>query len=93
MDAWINDPPSESEDESIPENSREFFPSGNTENYTPEYQKSRNYVEPTTEELEKQRETRKQSEQVNPFYLKDTKKIKPTPKVFDKITFFFSIHF
>ncbi len=88
MDAWINDPPSDSEDESVTTNSRNdnsgLFYGGNGENYnqdsyhndTSSYQKTRNYTEPTVEELEKQRETRKQTEQMNPFYLKDTKKTK-----------------
>jgi len=88
LDAWINDPPSESEDESMPTNSQEFFPDRYTENSIPEYQKTRNYVEPTTEELEKQRETRKQSEQTNPFYLKDTKKTKSTQQVLRKFHVF-----
>jgi AP-3 complex subunit delta-1 len=83
LDAWINDPPSESEDESIPNNPRYdntgLF-SGN-DNITSEYHKPKIYVEPTTEELEKQRESRKQSEQMNPFYLKDTKKTKSIHQV------------
>jgi hypothetical protein len=82
LDAWINDPPSESEDESTPNNYRYdntgLF-AGNNE--APEPRKSKTYVEPTTEELEKQRETRKQSERMNPFYLKDTKKTKSTHQV------------
>jgi len=89
LDAWINDPPSESEDETIMANIEEFFPNRSSENYVPEYQKSRTYVEPTSEELEKQRETRKQSEQTNPFYIKDTKKPKLVQKVLKKILFFF----
>ena len=79
LDAWINEPPSESEDESTSNNSR-YDNSGlfGGENVAPEPQRSKVYVEPTTEELEKQRESRKQSERMNPFYLKDTKKTKPT---------------
>lgn len=88
MDAWINDPPSESEDEAIMANITEFFPNKNSESYAPEYQKTKNYVEPTQEELDKQRETRKQSEQTNPFYLKDAKKTKPIEKVLNEIFFF-----
>ncbi|CAF1557455.1 unnamed protein product [Rotaria sordida] len=38
------------------------------------YHKSKKYIESTAEELEKQRESKKQSEQMNPFYLKDLKK-------------------
>ncbi|CAF1456580.1 unnamed protein product, partial [Rotaria sordida] len=38
------------------------------------YQRSKKYIEPTAEELEKQRESKKQSKQMNPFYLKDSKK-------------------
>ncbi len=83
LDAWINDPPSESEDESVPSNPRYDNTGGlfSGDNVTPEYHKPKTYVEPTTEELEKQRESRKQSEQMNPFYLKDTKKTKSTHKV------------
>ncbi|CAF4203003.1 unnamed protein product, partial [Adineta steineri] len=92
LDAWINDPPSESEDESVTTDSRHdnsgFFYGKHEENYssnsysneTSNYQQPRNYVEPTTDELEKQRESRKQSENMNPFYLKDTKKTKLTQK-------------
>ncbi len=92
LDAWINDPPSESEDESISTNSRYdntgFYPGGSTENYVPEYQNTKKYVEPTTEELEKQRESRKQSEKINPFYIKDTKKPKLTQNVLIDFPFF-----
>ncbi|CAF1217682.1 unnamed protein product [Adineta steineri] len=92
LDAWINDPPSESEDESVTTDSRHdnsgFFYGKHEENYssnsysneTSNYQQPRNYVEPTTDELEKQRESRKQSENMNPFYLKDSKKTKLTQK-------------
>ncbi|CAF1176469.1 unnamed protein product [Rotaria sordida] len=88
LDAWINDPPSDSEDESITTSShydnKDLFYGDNGENYnsysseTLSYQKSKKYIEPTPEELEKQRESRKQSEQMNPFYLKDSKKPKLT---------------
>ncbi|CAF1227393.1 unnamed protein product [Rotaria sp. Silwood1] len=92
LDAWINDPPSESEDESVTTSSRYdnkgLFYGDNGDNYnsnsyygdTLGYQKSKKYIEPTAEELEKQRESRKQSEQMNPFYLKDSKKSKLTQK-------------
>jgi hypothetical protein len=93
LDAWINNPPSDSEDESVTTNSRrensELFYGGNEEksnqnayhNDTSSYPKSRDFVEPTVEELEKQRENRKQTEHMNPFYLKDTKKSKLPQKV------------
>ena len=86
LDGWINDPPSDSEDESITASShydnKDLFYGDNGENsnsnlysgVTLSYQKSKKYIEPTAEELEKQRESRKQSEQMNPFYLKDSKK-------------------
>ncbi|CAF2526332.1 unnamed protein product [Rotaria sp. Silwood2] len=93
LDAWINDPPSDSEDESVTTSSRYYdnnslFYGDNGENYnlnsysgeTVNYQKSKKYVEPTVEELEHQRESRKQSEQMNPFYLKDSKKPKSAEK-------------
>ena len=82
LDAWINDPPSESEDESVPNITR-YEKSGlfSGENTVPEYQKVKNYVEPSVEELEKQRESRKQSEQLNPFYLKDAKKSKSIQEI------------
>lgn len=93
LDAWINEPPSESEDESVVsethydnkglfyENSENSYNSNSHPNEASNYQKTRNYVEPTADELEQQRESRKQSEKMNPFYLKDTKKSKTTPKV------------
>ncbi|CAF2159774.1 unnamed protein product [Rotaria magnacalcarata] len=90
LDAWINDPPSESEDESPSTNTRydskglfdgDEVDNNNSNAYSADkysYQKAKPYAELTTEELEKQRESRKQSEQMNPFYLKDTKKTKST---------------
>ncbi|CAF1451336.1 unnamed protein product [Rotaria sordida] len=90
LNAWINDPPSDSEDESITTSSyydnKDLFYGDNGENYnsnlysgvTLSYQKSKKYIGLTAEELEKQRESRKQSEQMNPFYLKDSKKPKVT---------------
>ncbi|CAF0909312.1 unnamed protein product [Adineta ricciae] len=92
LDAWINEPPSESEDESVVSethydnkglfygNSENSYSSNSYANEASSYQKTKNYVEPTADELEQQRESRKQSEQMNPFYLKDTKKSKATPK-------------
>jgi hypothetical protein len=99
LDAWINDPPSESEDESVTSNSQYnqtgLFHDGNGESYqqdnshgvgdTSAYQNTRNYTEPTVEELEKQRDNRKQSEKINPFYLKDTTKSKLKQKVYSSI--------
>ena len=86
LDAWINDPPSESEDETVPTNHRyddnKLF---SDQNSTPEYPKARTYVEPTVEEIEKQRKSRKQTEQMNPFYLKDAKR---TSKVMRNLIFF-----
>ncbi|UJR09107.1 hypothetical protein I4U23_013354 [Adineta vaga] len=83
LDAWINEPPSESEDESVGlfyENNEDSYNSNSYMNDTSTYQKTKNYVEPTSDELEQQRESRKQSEKMNPFYLKDTKKSKSTSK-------------
>ncbi|CAF1469568.1 unnamed protein product [Rotaria sordida] len=83
LDGWINDPQSDSEDESITTSSyydnKGLFYDDNGENSnsnsysgdTLSYQKSKKYIEPTAEELEKQRESKKQSEQMNPFNLKD----------------------
>jgi len=95
LDAWINDPPSESEDESVPTNIHDnnnknnnnqslfygesYYHGSNLDSYSgdgTDYQKSKNYVEPSAEELEKQRETRKESQKMNPFYLKDSSKAK-----------------
>jgi hypothetical protein len=97
LDAWINDPPSESEEESVPKNisyenkdnknlfyGESYYHGSNLDSYSgdgSDYQKSKNYVEPSSEELEKQRETRKQSEKMNPFYLKDSSKTKLTQQV------------
>ncbi len=96
LDAWINDPPSESEDESTATNARggafsektsglfygdtsgdNYYHGSNLDSHTggsSAYQKPKSYVEPTPEELEKQRESRKQSQKMNPFYLKDSSK-------------------
>ncbi|CAF1325125.1 unnamed protein product [Rotaria sordida] len=88
LDGWINDPQSDSEDESITTSSyydnKGLFYDDNGENSnsnshsgdTLSYQKSKKYIESTAEELEKQGESKKQSEQMNPFYLKDSKKNK-----------------
>ncbi|CAF1088166.1 unnamed protein product [Rotaria sp. Silwood1] len=99
LDAWINDPPSESDDESVTkpssfdktnnpslfygDNRENYYHGSNLDSYSGDqsgYNKPKNYVEPTAEELEEQREKRKQSEKMNPFYLKDTTKIKSTQK-------------
>ncbi len=100
LDAWINDPPSESEDESVPTHTQfettnnnqdlfsgeSYYHGSNLDSYSgSDYQKSKNYAELSTEELEKQRETRKQSEKLNPFYLKDSSKSKLTENVCLKI--------
>lgn len=83
LDAWINEPPSDSEDETPAMQPRHenhtFFSSESAP--SAEYSKAKVYVEPSNEELAKQRESRKQSEQMNPFYLKDTKKNKVTSQV------------
>ncbi|CAF4270550.1 unnamed protein product, partial [Rotaria sordida] len=72
LDGWINDPQSDSEDESITTSSyydnKDLFYDDNGENYnsnsysadTLSYQRSKKYIEPTAEELEKQRESKKQ---------------------------------
>ncbi|CAF1223260.1 unnamed protein product, partial [Didymodactylos carnosus] len=95
LDAWINDPPSESEDEtelaSSSQNANQLF-YGHEEshgaggdsyyhgsNLTSSgtdgvHRKSKYYEEPSAEVLEKQRADRKQSEKLNPFYLKDISK-------------------
>ena len=102
LDAWINDPPSESEDEAVPSNGRyenhqqdrSLFSGDQGDSYyhgshldthgsgdSSSYSKSKTYVEPSAQELVQQRETRKQSEKLNPFYLKDSSKAKATPNV------------
>ncbi|CAF1002600.1 unnamed protein product [Adineta steineri] len=86
LDAWINDPPSESEDESVPtnqyyenknttqnlfsnnDNKEDYYHSSNLSSYPGDgsgYTQSKTYAEPSTEEIEKQRETRKQSEKTD----------------------------
>ena len=105
LDAWINDPPSDSEDEAVPttahfenNHNQSLFSGDNKDNYyhgsnldsysgdSSSYNQSKTYVELTSDELEKQRESRKQSEKMNPFYLKDSAKSKLTQKVkFPKI--------
>ncbi len=96
MDAWINDPPSESEDETVPaatthyetknqslfsgDTQENYYHSSNLDSYSGE-NKTKSYSELTPEELDKQRESRKQSEKLNPFYLKDSSKAKSTQRV------------
>lgn len=101
LDVWINDPPSESEDESIPNNTpfqynnnksndqglfygESYYHGSNLDSHGAggsDNQQSRKYVEPTPEELERQRELRKQSAKMNPYYLDDTAKPRSTEKV------------
>ncbi|CAF0892405.1 unnamed protein product [Rotaria sordida] len=99
LDAWINDPPSESDEESEIKprhfdntHNQSLFSGDNTENYyhgsnldsysgdQSDSNRTKNYVEPSTEEIEEQREKRKQSEKMNPFYIKDSTKIKSLQK-------------
>ena len=99
LDAWINEPPSESEDESVPTQARyentnqnlfsgdkrdNFYHGSNLDSYPGEGSSqgpTKTYAEPSSDELKKQRENRKESEKMNPFYLKDTGKSKATSKV------------
>ncbi|CAF4069496.1 unnamed protein product [Rotaria sp. Silwood2] len=99
LDSWINDPPSESDDESVAKPSRydkannqslfygdnreSYYHGSNLDSYSGDQSsdnKPKNYVEPTTEQLEEQREKRKESEKMNPFYIKDSTRIKSTQK-------------
>lgn len=98
LDAWINDPPSDSEEETETrsnqyENNQTLFSGDNNDSYyhasnldpyggdQSEYNKGKNYVELTQEEVEERRERRKQTEKLNPFYLKDSSKPKTTQQV------------
>lgn len=99
LDAWINEPPSESEDESVPTQARyentsqnlfsgnkreNFYHGSNLDSYSGEgsgHAPTKTYAEPSNEELKKQRENRKESEKMNPFYLKDSGKSKAASKV------------
>lgn len=100
LDAWINDPPSESEDESVSKNGRyetnydrNLFTGDQSESYyhgtqvdshgldPSSYGKAKNYVEPSEEEIAQQRESRKQNERMNPFYLPDKPKSKAANNV------------
>ncbi|CAF3324071.1 unnamed protein product [Rotaria socialis] len=97
LDAWINDPPSDSEDEPEKKHnqfvaSSTLFAADNTESYyhgsnldsysgdQSDSSKPKNYVELTSDEIEQRRENRKQSEKMNPFYLKDSAKANLAPK-------------
>lgn len=110
LDAWINDPPSESEDETVSTNTFEtkttttnnnnnstlfsgesYYHGSNLDSHGGDYQKTKNYVELTNEELEKHRVARKESQNMNPYYVKDSSKAKLTQQVyrflFKKISF------
>ena len=98
LDAWINDPPSESEDESVTISTHDdnnnqnlfygdkgnYYHVSSHDSYSGEqygYSQTKTYIEPTVEELREQREKRKQSEQMNPFYIKDSTKGKVAQQV------------
>ena len=106
LDAWINDPPSESEDETVPtpnqyENTNKntsnifygenYYHGSNQDSYSGEggdYKKT-TYVEPSAEELESRKKTRKESENINPYYIKGSSASKVD---FSKFVFWI-IHF
>ncbi|CAF2194416.1 unnamed protein product [Rotaria magnacalcarata] len=98
LDAWINDPPSDSEDESEKkrnqfDTSQTLFAADSTESYyhgsnldsysgnQSDSSKPKTYVELSSEEIEQRRENRKQSEKMNPFYLKDSAKANSVQKI------------
>ncbi|OXU26869.1 hypothetical protein TSAR_010610 [Trichomalopsis sarcophagae] len=68
LDAWINDPPSESSDSEDMDMNDIFI---KTEKVNDNYNKRLSY-EPTAEELEIRREARKLEQQNNPHYLKNS---------------------
>ncbi|OXA50499.1 AP-3 complex subunit delta-1 isoform X2 [Folsomia candida] len=72
LDKWINDPPSESEEEEEEDDhvhSTEVF----VKTSSTEYERKPAY-QPTPEELNQQRESRKHEQKMNPHYLKDVAK-------------------
>jgi AP-3 complex subunit delta-1 len=71
LDAWINEPPSESEGEEVPS---EVFVTSAAEFYGEKPEKPT--YQPTEEELTKQREARKVEQDLNPHYLKPSSKVK-----------------
>ena len=96
LDKWINDPPSESEDESVPNNTpfatinndqgtfygESYYSGSNLDsNSGTDYQKATSYVELSNEELEERRLARAQSNKLNPFILKDSTKPKALERV------------
>lgn len=80
LDAWINEPPAEVEEESSEEEvepSRNVF--GLEQSYESSSPKKKNYVEPTEEEKEKNRQARIAQQNSDPFYLKDSSSAKSSP--------------
>jgi len=78
LDAWINDPPSESEEEDEEEEKPTDVFVKTTNDYGGPVDKKPTY-QPTEEELTQQRESRKFEQQMNPHYLKDVKSPLRTP--------------
>ncbi|KAK3868287.1 hypothetical protein Pcinc_026301 [Petrolisthes cinctipes] len=67
LDAWINDPPSESEDDEDEAYKKEIFVKHES---TSKHKKEK--YEPTEEELQKLREARKAEQASNPYYVKNS---------------------
>lgn len=77
LDAYINEPPSSSSEEEDDQGAGVFLSEADRKKIgidLPEYKKT--YVEPTEEELEKMRQTRKLEQLENPHYLKGEMKTK-----------------
>ncbi|XP_024945081.1 AP-3 complex subunit delta-1 isoform X2 [Cephus cinctus] len=66
LDAWINDPPSDSSDSEDPDINDIFVKADKSS----EFYDKRKSIEPTPEELQERREARKLEQQNNPHYLK-----------------------
>ncbi|CAG7729876.1 unnamed protein product [Allacma fusca] len=84
LDKWINDPPSESEEEDDEEvdSTQGVFVNHGTQSMAEFYGKTeaKKTYQPTEEELQKQRETRRMEQELNPHYLKSSSKSSPTKK-------------
>jgi AP-3 complex subunit delta-1 len=84
LDSWINDPPSESEEDDEEEinsvrSSDVFVKSSN--DYGGSLLEKKPVYQPTEEELTQQRESRQHEQKLNPHYLKDVAKASPAKMI------------
>ncbi|XP_045610088.1 AP-3 complex subunit delta-1 isoform X2 [Procambarus clarkii] len=74
LDAWINDPPSESEEENDDTIKKEIFVKADSS-----YKNRKEKYEPSEEELQKLRDARRAEQASNPYYVKSSALSSPRP--------------